>query len=100
MSKKKKKVTSDNQAAGVEQPVKVTEVSVMVSKKLSVNFHSCCVSYSVKANLDESNNDYLKALDDLKNQLVAKVQEALNGNRNGNGNAQPQQQASAQGGQE
>lgn len=95
MSKKKKKTECVKTEVG--PPVKVTEVSVMVSKKLSVNFNSCCVSYSVKANLDESNNDYLKALDDLKNELVVKVQEALNGNRNGN--AQTQQQT-AQGGQE
>ena len=88
MSKKKKKAASDNQAAGAKQPVKVTEVSVMVSKKKSVNFNSCCVSYSVKANLDEKNLDYLKALDDLKNELVTKVREALNGNRNGNGHSQ------------
>jgi len=94
MSKKKKKTECVKTEVG--PPVKVTEVSVMVSKKMSVNFNSCCVSYSVKANLDESNNDYLKALDDLKNQLVVKVQEALNGNRNGN--AQTQQ--TAQGGQE
>jgi len=95
MSKKKKKTECVKTEVG--PPVKVTEVSVMVSKKLSVNFNSCCVSYSVKANLDESNNDYLKALDDLKNELVIKVREALNGNRNGN--AQTQQQT-AQGGQE
>ncbi len=98
MSKRNKKTECVKTEVG--PPVKVTEVSVMVSKKMSVKFNSCCVSYSVKANLDESNNDYLKALDDLKNQLVVKVQEALNGNRNGNGNAQTQQQASAQGGQE
>jgi len=97
MSKKKKKAAGDNQAAGAKQPVKVTEVSVMISKKVSVNFNSCCVSYSVKAALGENEHDYLKALDDLKNQLVVKVQEALNGNRNGN--AQTQQQT-AQGGQE
>jgi hypothetical protein len=95
MSKKKKKTECVKTEVG--PPVKVTEVSVMVSKKMSVNFNSCCVSYSVKANLDESNNDYLKALDDLKNELVIKVREALNGNRNGN--AQTQQQT-AQGGQE
>jgi hypothetical protein len=96
MSKKKKKTECVKTEVG--PPVKVTEVSVMVSKKISVNFNSCCVSYSVKANLDENNNDYLKALDDLKNELVMKVREALNGNRNGN--AQNQRQASAQGGQE
>jgi hypothetical protein len=96
MSKKKKKTECVKTEVG--PPVKVTEVSVMVSKKISVNFNSCCVSYSVKANLDENNNDYLKALDDLKNELVMKVREALNGNRNGN--AQTQRQASAQGGQE
>ena len=97
MSKKKKKTECVKTEVG--PPVKVTEVSVMVSKKLSVKFNSCCVSYSVKANLDENNNDYLKALDDLKNELVIKVREALNGNRNGNGNAQTQQQT-AEGGQE
>jgi len=86
MSKKKKKPECLKTEEG--PPVKVTEVSVMVSKKMSVNFNSCCVSYSVKATLDENNNDYLKALDDLKNELVIKVQEALNGNRNGNGQHQ------------
>ena len=98
MSKRKKKTECVKTEVG--PPVKVTEVSVMVSKKLSVNFNSCCVSYSVKAVLGGNEQDYLKALDDLKNQLVVKVQEALNGSRNGNGNAQSQQQASAQGGQE
>ena len=60
---------------------KVTEVSVMVSKKTSINFQSCCVSYSVKATLDENDPDFLKALDDLRGQLVVKVQEALNGKK-------------------
>ena len=60
-------------------PFKVTEVSVMVSKKKSVNFNSCCVSYAIKATLNDDNQDHLQALEDLKNQLVVKVQEALNG---------------------
>ena len=60
-------------------PFKVTEVSVMVSKKKSVNFNSCCVSYAVKATLHEDNQDHLQALEELKDQLVVKVQEALNG---------------------
>lgn len=76
--------------------LKVTEVSVMVSKKVSVRFNSCCVSYSVKAMLDENNTDYLKALDDLKNELIVKVQEALNGKQNGNGNGQHQEGANPQ----
>jgi len=94
MSKKKKKTECLKTEGGPQ--VKVTEVSVMVSKKLSFNFNSCCVSYSVKANLDESNNDYLKALDDLKNELVIKVREALNGKQNGNGNGQHQEGANTQ----
>ena len=73
----KKSKTRSKQAKSPTQPVKVTEVSVMVSKKISAHFNSCCVSYSVKASLDESNNEYLKALDDLKAELIAKVQEAL-----------------------
>ena len=73
----KKSKTRSKQTKSPTQPVKVTEVSVMVSKKVSANFNSCCVSYSVKASLDESNNEYLKALDDLKAELVVKVQEAL-----------------------
>jgi len=76
--------------------LKVTEVSVMVSKKLSVKFNSCCVSYSVKATLDENNTDYLKALNDLKNELIVKVQEALNGKHNVNGNGQHQEGANSQ----
>ena len=60
-------------------PFKVTEVSVMVSKKKSVNFNSCCVSYAIKATLNEANQDHLQALEELKDQLVVKVQEALNG---------------------
>lgn len=51
----------------------------MVSKKKSVNFNSCCVSYAIKATLNENNQDHLQALEDLKDQLVVKVQEALNG---------------------
>ena len=73
----KKSKTRSKQTKSPTQPVKVTEVSVMVSKKVSANFNSCCVSYSVKASLDESNNEYLKALDELKVELVTKVQEAL-----------------------
>ena len=73
----KKSKTRSRQTKSPTQPVKVTEVSVMVSKKISAHFNSCCVSYSVKASLDESNNEYLKALDDLKAELVVKVQEAL-----------------------
>ena len=61
----KKSKTRSKQTKSPTQPVKVTEVSVMVSKKISAHFNSCCVSYSVKASLDESNNEYLKALDDL-----------------------------------
>lgn len=67
------------QAIELHSPFKVTEVSVMVSKKKSVNFNSCCVSYAIKATLNENDQDHLKVLDELKDQLVAKVQEALNG---------------------
>ena len=66
-------------AAETGAPFKVTEVSVMVSKKKSVNFNSCCVSYAIKATLNEANQDHLQALEELKDQLVVKVQEALNG---------------------
>ncbi len=59
--------------------MKVTEVEVMVSKKRSVNFNSCCVSYTARATLDENNPGHLEALATLKDQLVAKVQEAVNG---------------------
>lgn len=69
--------------------MRVTEVEVMVSKKVVVNYSSCCVSYSVRATLD-SNDSHLDALEELKNQLVARVQEALNGkNKNGNQNINP-----------
>jgi len=63
--------------------MKVTEVEVLVSKKKSVNFNSCCVSYTVRATLDENDKDHLETLRILKDQLVAKVQEAINGKRNG-----------------
>ena len=66
--------------------MRVTEVEVMVSKKKSVNFNSCCVSYTARATLDENDPGHLEALSTLKDQLVARVQEALNGKRNGNGN--------------
>ena len=66
--------------------MKVTEVEVMVSKKKSVNFNSCCVSYTARATLDENDPGHLEALSVLKDQLVVRVQEALNGKRNGNGN--------------
>jgi len=66
--------------------MKVTEVEVMVSKKKSRNFNSCCVSYTAKATMDENDQDHLEALGLLKDQLVGKVQEALNGKRNGNVN--------------
>ena len=49
------------------------------AKKKSVNFNSCCVSYAIKATLNEANQDHLQALEELKDQLVVKVQEALNG---------------------
>ena len=71
--------------------MKVTEVEVMVSKKKSVNFNSCCVAYTAKATLDENDQSHLEALSALKDQLVSKVQEALNGKRNGNGNGQHQE---------
>ena len=70
--------------------MKVTEVEVMVSKKKSVNFNSCCVSYTARATLDENDPGHLEALSTLKDQLVARVQEALNGKRNGNGNGNGQ----------
>jgi hypothetical protein len=65
--------------------MKVTEIEVMVSKKKSVNFNSCCVSYTAKATLDENDQSHREALSLLKDQLASKVQEALNGKRNGNG---------------
>jgi len=71
--------------------MRVTEVEVMVSKKKSVNFNSCCVAYTAKATLDENDQSHLEALSLLKDQLVSKVQEALNGKRNGNGNGQQQE---------
>ena len=70
--------------------MKVTEVEVMVSKKKSVNFNSCCVSYTARATLDENDPGHLEALSALKDQLVTRVQEALNGKRNGNGNGNGQ----------
>jgi len=75
-----------------ESSMKVTEVEVMVSKKVSVNFNSCCVCYTAKAVLDENDQSHLDALAFLKDQLVSKVQEALNGKRNGNGNGQSHQE--------
>ena len=74
-----------NQQIKEVSAMKVTEVEVMVSKKKSKNFNSCCVSYTAKATLDESDQDHLAALGLLKDQLVGKVQEALNGKQNGNG---------------
>ena len=68
--------------------MKVTEVEVMVSKKKSVNFNSCCVSYTARATLDENDPGHLEALSVLKDQLVVRVQDALNGKRNGNGQGQ------------
>ena len=68
--------------------MKVTEVEVMVSKKKSVNFNSCCVSYTARATLDENDPGHLEALSALKDQLVVRVQDALNGKRNGNGQGQ------------
>jgi len=68
--------------------MKVTEVEVMVSKKKSVNFNSCCVSYTARATLDDNDPDHLDALSALKDQLVVRVQDALNGKRNGNGHSE------------
>lgn len=59
--------------------MRVTEVEVMVLKKRSVNFNSCCVSYTARATLDENDPGHLEALSTLKDQLVAKAQEAVNG---------------------
>jgi hypothetical protein len=73
-----------NQQIKEATAMKVTEVEVMVSKKKSKNFNSCCVSYTAKAMLDENDQDHLEALSLLKEQLVGKVQEALNGKQNGN----------------
>lgn len=66
--------------------MKVTQVEVIVSKKKSKNFNSCCVSYTAKTTLDENDQNHLEALGLLKDQLVEKVQETLNGKQNGNGN--------------
>jgi hypothetical protein len=74
-----------NQQIKEVETMKVTEVEVMVSKKKSKNFNSCCVSYTAKATLDENDQDHPEALGLLKNQLVGKVQEALNGKQNGSG---------------
>ena len=52
--------------------MKVTEVEVMVSKKKSVNFNSCCVAYTAKATLDENDQSHLEALSALKDQLVSR----------------------------
>ena len=71
--------------------MKVTEVEVMVSKKKSVNFNSCCVAYTARATLDENDPGHLEALSALKDQLVVRVQDALNGKRNGNGQQQERQ---------
>jgi hypothetical protein len=70
--------------------MKVTEVAVTVSKKICVNFNSCSVSYMAKATLDENEHDHVQALVVLKDELVARVQEAMNGkcNHNNNGNDQ------------
>lgn len=70
--------------------MKVTEVAVTVSKKICVNFNSCSVSYMARASLDENEQDHVQALVILKDQLVARVQEAMNGkcNQNNNGNDQ------------
>ncbi len=79
--------------------MRVTEVEVMVSKKKSVNFNSCCVSYTARATLDENDPGHLEALSALKDQLVVRVQDALNGKRNGNGQGQigPGDQAEQEG---
>ncbi len=77
--------------------MKVTEVEVMVSKKKSVNFNSCCVSYTARATLDENDPGHLEALSALKDQLVVRVQDALNGKRNGNGQIGPGDQAEQEG---
>lgn len=71
--------------------MKVTEVEVMVSKKRSVNFNSCCVSYTARATLDENDPGHLEALATLKDQLVARVQEAVNGKGNHNNQNNPEQ---------
>ena len=66
--------------------MKITEVEVIVSKKISRNYDSCFISFSARATLDES-EDYTNVVTDLKVQLVGKVQESLkpgNGhNKNG-----------------
>jgi hypothetical protein len=79
MGKIRSALVRRTKAAEPGTPFKVTEVSVMVSKKKSVNFNSCCVSYAIKATLNDENQDHLQALEELKEQLVVKVQEALNG---------------------
>ena len=71
--------------------MKITEVDVMVSKKRSVNFNSCCVSYTARATLDENDPGHLEALSTLKDQLVARVQEAVNGKGNHNNHNNPEQ---------
>lgn len=56
--------------------VKVKEVAIMASKKLGKNFNSCALSYTATAEVEED-EEFLDVIQNIKNQLVNKLNQAL-----------------------
>jgi len=63
--------------------VKVKEVAVMASKKVARNFNSCALSYTATAEVEEG-EEFLEIIQNIKDQLVIKLQQGLLPQQNGN----------------
>ena len=65
-----------------EAKVKVKEIAVMASKKVAIRFNSCALSYTATAEVGEG-EEFLEVIQNIKDQLVEKLQEHLHPQQNG-----------------
>ena len=66
--------------------MKVKEIAVMASKKAAHNFNSCALSYTATAEIEEG-EEFLEVIQNVKDQLVQKLQQGLLPQQNGKLNA-------------
>lgn len=69
----KAEIINSPQPSKLYPGLKLKEISVMVSGKLSRNFNSMAFSYAVTAEA-EPNVDFIAAIDSIKGQLMSKIQ--------------------------
>ncbi len=69
-----------------EPKMKVKEIAVMASKKVAHNFNSCALSYTATAEIEEG-EEFLEVIQNVKDQLVQKLQQGLLPQQNGKLNA-------------